>query len=262
MPRSLPGPVTGLPSIATSPVVGSSNPAMMRSSVDFPQPEAPIMQTNSPFGMARSTGASASTSSSPTVKRLVTPWMVRFSGCPLLTVLRAPTQETIADRHDDAIGDEAAGADHDQDPGKAMRDPQAAEDRGQRCRQHDLPEHAGAGTAEHGGSLEQPRIDRAHAKHSVQQDRIKRAEEHEEDRRIRSQSEEDHRERKPRGHRNRPQQRDGRVEQLPQHLDAPDHQTQGNADQRSEQEAAIDALHRFPDMDQDRAAEGVVINAS
>src|ERR1700733_4969884 len=113
MPRSRPGPVTDLPSIATSPVVGSSNPAMMRSSVDFPQPEAPIMQTNSPFGMARSIGASASTSSSPTVKRLVTPWTVRFSGCPLLTMLRAPTQETIADRHDDAIGDEAAGADHD-----------------------------------------------------------------------------------------------------------------------------------------------------
>src|SRR5579863_3119294 len=163
MPRSLPGPVTGLPSIATSPVVGSSKPAMMRSSVDFPQPEAPIMQTNSPFGMARSTGASASTSSSPTAKRLVTPWMVRVSVCPLLTVLRAPTQETIADRHDDAIGDKAASADHDhagdheigarqraaihhhrakagrnaghfadhdQDPGEAVRDPQATEDRG------------------------------------------------------------------------------------------------------------------------------------
>src|ERR1700722_6205036 len=225
MPRSLPGPVTGLPSIATSPVVGSSKPAMIRSSVDFPQPEAPIMQTNSPFGIARSTGANASTSSSPTAKRLVTPWMVRVSVWPLLTVLRAPAQEMIADRHNDAVGDKAAGADHDhacnheigarqraaihhhraeagrntghfadhdQDPGKAMRDPQATEDRGQRGRQYDLPEHAGAGTAEHGGSFEQSRIDRADAKHGVQEDRIKRAEEHQKDRRIRSQSEEDH----------------------------------------------------------------------
>src|SRR5580698_9069638 len=188
MPRSPPGPVTDSPSIATSPVVGSSNPAMMRSSVDFPQPEAPIMQTNSPFGMTRSIGASASTSSSPIAKRLVTPRTVRVSGCPLLTVLRAPAEETITDRHDDAVGDKAAGADHDhacyheigarqraaihhdgaeagrnaghfadhdQDPGKAVRDPKAAEDGGQRGRQHDLAEHAGSGTAEHGGGLEQ-----------------------------------------------------------------------------------------------------------
>ncbi len=79
MPRSLPGPVTGLPSISTCPVVGSSNPAMIRSSVDLPQPDAPIMQTNSPFEIVTSTGASASTSSSPTVKRLVTPRTVKRS---------------------------------------------------------------------------------------------------------------------------------------------------------------------------------------
>src|ERR1700722_2412487 len=165
MPRSLPGPVMALPSIDTSPVVGSSNPAMMRSKVDFPQPDAPIMQTNSLLGMARSTGASASTSPSPTAKRLVTPWTVRMSACALLTMLRAPAQEAVADRHDDAVGNEAAGADHDhagdheigarqraaihhdraktsgnaghladhdQDPGETMRDPQAAEDRRQR----------------------------------------------------------------------------------------------------------------------------------
>src|ERR1700733_5074170 len=112
MPRSRPGPVTDLPSIATSPVVGSSNPAMMRSSVDFPQPEAPIMQTNSPLGITRSIGASASTSSSPTAKRLVTPRMVRMPACALLTMLRAPAQQAVADRHDDAVGDEAARADH------------------------------------------------------------------------------------------------------------------------------------------------------
>src|ERR1700756_2328573 len=112
MPRSLPGPVTGLPSIDTWPVVGSSQPATMRRSVDLPQPEAPIMQTNSPFEIARSTGASASISSSPTAKRLVTPRTVKRSWCPLLTMLRAPAQQAIADRHDDAVGNEAAGADH------------------------------------------------------------------------------------------------------------------------------------------------------
>src|ERR1700733_13807926 len=114
MPRSLPGPVMVLPSIKASPVDGSSKPAMMRSSVDFPQPEAPIRQTNSPCGIVRSTGARASTSSSPTAKRLVTPRTVRISGGrALLKVLRAPAQQAVTDRDDDPVGDEAAGADHD-----------------------------------------------------------------------------------------------------------------------------------------------------
>src|SRR5579872_6920541 len=111
MPRSLPGPVTAFPSIETVPVVGSSNPATMRSSVDFPQPDAPIRHANSPLGITRSTGASASTSSSPTGKRLVTPRTVRISCRPLFTVLRAPAQQAIADRNDDAVGDKTAGAD-------------------------------------------------------------------------------------------------------------------------------------------------------
>src|SRR5271169_1933921 len=101
-------------SIETSPVVGSSKPAMTRSSVDFPQPDAPIRQTNSPFGMLRSTGASASISPSPTAKRLVTP---RIFNVPewiaLFTVLRAPAQQAIADRDDDPVGDESARADDD-----------------------------------------------------------------------------------------------------------------------------------------------------
>src|SRR5580692_1265437 len=166
---------------------------MMRSSVDFPQPDAPIMQTNSLFGMVRSTGARASTSPSPTAKRLVTPRMVRMSGgSALLTVLRAPAQEAVADRHDDPVGDESARpdhdhagdheigarqgaavhhdgaktgrnaghfADHDQYPGEAVRNPQSTEDGRQGSRQHDLPEHSGAGASEHRCRLKQPRID-------------------------------------------------------------------------------------------------------
>src|SRR5713226_2138136 len=114
MPRSLPGPVMALPWTNASPVVGCSKPAIMRSSVDFPQPDAPIRQTNSPCGIVRSTGASASTSSSPTANRLVTPLIVRIVGrsC-LFTVLRTPAQEVVADGDDDPVGDESAGADHD-----------------------------------------------------------------------------------------------------------------------------------------------------
>ena len=49
MPRSGPGPAIGLSHIKACPRVGVSKPATMRNSVDFPQPEAPIRQTNSPL---------------------------------------------------------------------------------------------------------------------------------------------------------------------------------------------------------------------
>src|SRR6266545_507252 len=114
MPRSLPGPVMILPWVATSPVVGSSKPAMIRSSVDLPQPKAPIKQTNSPLSMPRSMRASASISPSPTRKRLVTPRNAnRFRFMPSRMVLRAPAQHPVADHHDDPVGDESAHADHD-----------------------------------------------------------------------------------------------------------------------------------------------------
>src|SRR5215510_3716018 len=114
MPRSLPGPVTGLPCTVTSPLVGSSKPATMRSKVDLPQPDAPIRQTNSPRAMVRSTRASASISPSPTAKRLVTP-RIASSGWRTASgmVLRAPAQQAVRDHHDDAVGDEAAHADDD-----------------------------------------------------------------------------------------------------------------------------------------------------
>src|SRR4051812_36302421 len=138
---------------------------MMRSSVDFPQPEAPTRQTNSPCAISRLIGDSASTSSSPIGKRLVAPRIVsmcEFS--PSFMMLRTPLQDAVADHHNNPIGDEAAGtdddhpgndqigarqraaihdnrsqpgrdtghfADHYQDPRKAMRDTKSVEDRRQ-----------------------------------------------------------------------------------------------------------------------------------
>src|SRR3974390_2198717 len=113
MPRSLPGPLMRLPSTRTSPVVGSSKPAMMRSMVDLPQPEAPIRQTSSPCAMAASMRPSASTSPSPTANRLLTPRMAMCARFASGMVLRAPLQQPVADRHNDAVGHEAADADHD-----------------------------------------------------------------------------------------------------------------------------------------------------
>ncbi|MNC95879.1 hypothetical protein D3C83_130990 [compost metagenome] len=47
MPRSGPGPSTFLPSSVTVPELRDSSPARMRISVDLPQPDGPITQTNS-----------------------------------------------------------------------------------------------------------------------------------------------------------------------------------------------------------------------
>ena len=48
MPRSALGPFTRSPSTVTMPVVGLRKPATALSSVDFPQPEGPTIETNSP----------------------------------------------------------------------------------------------------------------------------------------------------------------------------------------------------------------------
>src|SRR3954471_21408946 len=115
--------------------------------------------------MVRSTRASASISSSPAAKRLVTPRTARrVMRTASAMVLRAPAQQAVRERHDDAIGEEAERTDddhaghneisarerapvhdhrakagrpaghfaaHDEDPRKAVRDAQAVEDRGQ-----------------------------------------------------------------------------------------------------------------------------------
>ena len=61
MPMSRRGPVTGLPASTTLPEDGGSSPAMIFSSVDLPQPLAPITEANSPSRRVRSTLSSACT---------------------------------------------------------------------------------------------------------------------------------------------------------------------------------------------------------
>ena len=54
MPRSAGATsLTSLPSMARSPAVMSSSPAIIRSSVDLPQPEGPTNTTNSPSLMSQ-----------------------------------------------------------------------------------------------------------------------------------------------------------------------------------------------------------------
>ena len=53
--RSMPGPVISRPESTTPPALGCSSPAMMLSRVLFPQPEWPIIVTNSPSAMLKAT---------------------------------------------------------------------------------------------------------------------------------------------------------------------------------------------------------------
>src|SRR5687768_9697618 len=62
MPRLAGGTLPTLsPSISTLPEVESSSPAMMRNSVDLPQPDGPTKTTNSPSVTSRSMPFSTST---------------------------------------------------------------------------------------------------------------------------------------------------------------------------------------------------------
>ena len=56
-----PSRVTSTPAISTRPAEGSTKPAIIRSSVDFPQPEGPRMAQKSPWATSRSSGLTAAT---------------------------------------------------------------------------------------------------------------------------------------------------------------------------------------------------------
>src|SRR5512142_2215640 len=72
MPRARGGrSVTTLPPMSTSPRVGSSSPAIIRRSVDFPEPDGPGKTRNSPSRVTRLTSLTAP--SAPLVKTLVSP---------------------------------------------------------------------------------------------------------------------------------------------------------------------------------------------
>src|SRR5471030_2268606 len=111
MPRLGSGPSIGLPHISAWPDEGWSKPAMMRSRVDLPQPDAPIRQMNSPLAMVRLASESAWIVCCCRRNSLET-WLISIMGDSAMMV-GTPAQQAVADRHDDAVGDIARHADHD-----------------------------------------------------------------------------------------------------------------------------------------------------
>src|SRR5471032_384322 len=111
MPRPGSGLAIGLPHINACPDVGCSKPAMMRSNVDLPQPDAPIRQTNSPLAIDRFAPLSAVIVWSCSLKILETSLISTMGSSAMM--VRAPAQEAIADGDDHAVGEITRDADHD-----------------------------------------------------------------------------------------------------------------------------------------------------
>src|SRR3954464_4206528 len=111
MPRSGAGPAIGMPHMAATPALDCSKPATMRSSVDLPQPDAPMRQTNSPFVTIRSVLRSATTRWSCSTNSFDT-FRNSMIGPPS-PMLRTPAQETLPEQHHDPVRDEACKTDDD-----------------------------------------------------------------------------------------------------------------------------------------------------
>jgi hypothetical protein len=65
MPMSLRGPWIGVPLSAASPCEAGNSPARILSRVDFPQPDGPTMEMNSPSATAKSMSCNATMASAP-----------------------------------------------------------------------------------------------------------------------------------------------------------------------------------------------------
>src|SRR3954466_1744761 len=111
MPRLGSGSSIGAPHISAWPAVGGSKPAMMRSKVDLPQPEAPIRQTNSPLRIVRLASLSAWIVWSCSLKTLERS-LISMIGISAI-VRRTPAQQAVAGRHHHAVRQIARDADHD-----------------------------------------------------------------------------------------------------------------------------------------------------
>src|SRR5580704_15878607 len=135
---------TTCPPMSSSPAVMSSRPAIMFSTVDFPEPDGPTRMTNSPSAISR---LKSSTASDPSGKRLVM-WSSAISAtCLSLTPLaldragRQPGDDpALEEQHED---DDRDGDDH----------------RGGRDRTGRNGEYRAAAEVLHGGRC-RPRADR------------------------------------------------------------------------------------------------------
>jgi hypothetical protein len=103
---------------------------------------------------------------------------------------------------------------------------------------------------------------RAHAEDRVHEDRVEGSEEDEEEGGPRTEPEQDHGERQPGRDGYRPQDLEGRVEKLAHEGYAADHETERQRGGGGQQETAIDPADRGQNVDVQRLAERIVVDAA
>ena len=259
----------------------------MRSSVDLPQPEAPIRQTNSPRSTTRLAPRSASMPRRPfarmSCRRAAHPQDQPSQPCEGLQA-----QQALARASAPPVGEEAGHADHahaghhdlgarelprvhdhraepvctpvispttittQAKPRPSRRPVKIARQRG---RQHHAEELRRARAAEHRRRLEQARIDAAHGEDGVDQDRIEGAERDQEEGRA-----------GPRPNRIIDSgshavtgigRRNWKIgsSSCAHEFKPPDQHAQRQRHQGRQQESAIDPAHRCQQMDEQHAAD-------
>src|SRR5437773_11214312 len=117
MPRSAPGPATGMPSSNTRPAVGVSSPATIRNSVDLPHPDGPTMVMKSLSATASVVGCSASVGgpprtpgnvrATPSISTVLNDVPARLGERPRKERVIRPLEQEVRDQSDDAEHDDA-----------------------------------------------------------------------------------------------------------------------------------------------------------
>src|SRR5688572_15622702 len=197
-PRSGPGPPISRSARISAPAVGCNRPATRLSSVDLPQPEWPIRDTNSPRSTIRSTPAMASKPS----KLIPTPSMRRYFSGSIAEPPRQQHQPLLEQQADDADGEDGdddvldlqvvpfvphpeadadAAGEHlggdDHQPGDADRQAHAGDHVGQHRGEENLREDLPLGQVQHARHVEVVLRDLAHADRGVDDHRPQAADE-------------------------------------------------------------------------------------
>src|SRR6266545_17194 len=272
-PRSGPGPVTSRSASRICPPVGSTSPATILSSVDLPQPECPISETNSPARISRLISSSAQNGPFRVWNSLRTLSICRY--LPLMPsslvaeaaggedhqLLEREADDADREDGDDDVlhvevvpfvpypeADAHAASEHlrgdDHQPRHADRQAHAGDHVGEHRRKKDLPEHRPLRKIEDPRHVEIVLRDVAHADRGVDDHRPQGADEDDVDRGGVGGLEHREADRQPGERRHRLQDADDRRRHVGEKTKTSQHEAERDADERRHPETDADPAER------------------
>src|SRR5882762_8853533 len=272
-PRSGPGPVISRLARKISPSLGWRSPVTMLRSVDFPHPECPIRETNSPAWISRLISSSAQNGPFLVSKTMRTSSICRYRSLMSSSLVAEAAGEQDhallereaddADREyrdDDVLdvqivpfvphpeADADAAGEHlrrdDHQPRDADRQAHAGDHVREHRREQNLPEYRPLGKIEHPRHVEIFLRDVAHADRGVHDHGPQAADEDDVDRGRVSSLENHQTDRQPGERRHRLQKTDDRRRHVGEKTKAPQHEAERDADERGQAEADADPAQR------------------